>query len=110
QGGHPVIAAAAAAALSVQPFQYERPVRVDGSGVVEVVPDGPMYAHTRPGFADLRVLDEQGEQVAWREAPQPPALRRLPLVVLDRGRRGGAAVARVRTPVPVDRVTLVVPD
>jgi len=96
--------------IAVQPFQYERPLHVAGSGVVQVMPDGALYAHTRPGFADVRIVDGSGNPVPWRLAPQPAAVREQRLAILDSGRRSGMAVARVRTPAPVDRVTLDIPD
>ncbi|HEY3544074.1 MAG TPA: hypothetical protein VGK79_16170 [Gaiellaceae bacterium] len=96
--------------IALQPFLYERPLHVAGSGVAAVLPDGALYAHTRRGFADLRIVDAAGNQVPWRLAPQPGAVREQRLRVLDSGRRGALAVARVRTPAPVDRVTLDVPD
>ena len=101
---------AAAAALVLQPFRYERTLRAPRAAVVELEPDGALYAHAARDFADGRIVDADGGQVPWREAPQPPELFDRPLPVLDRGRRGALAVARVRTPVPVDRVVLVVPD
>ena len=101
---------AAVAALALQPFRYERTIDAPRAAVVEVEPDGRLYAHAAPDFADVRIVDGDGDQVPWREAPQPAAIAQRPLLVLDRGRRGAFAVARVRTPAPVDRVTLVVPD
>lgn len=101
---------AAAAALALQPFRYERVVDAPRAAVVEVEPDDRLYAHAARDFADVRIVDADGNQVPWREAPQPAAVVRRPLPVLDRGRRGAVAVARVRTTVPVDRLTLVVPD
>jgi hypothetical protein len=101
---------AAVAALALQPFRYERTIDAPRAAVVEVDPDGPLYAHAARDFADVRIVDADGNQVPWREAPQPAAAIMRPLPVLDRGRRGTLAVARVRTPVPVDRVRLVVPD
>jgi hypothetical protein len=102
---------AAAAAFSLQPFRYERTiVAPQAAAVVGVEPDGALYAHASRDLADVRFVDANGAQVPWRLAPQPPAVVERPLPVLDRGRRGAFAVARVRTPVPVDRVTLVVPN
>jgi hypothetical protein len=101
---------AAVAALSLQPFRYERTLRAPRAAVVELEPDGALYAHAAPDFGDLRIVDADGNQVPWRQAPQPPELVEQPLPVLDRGRRGVFAIARVKTPVPVDRVTLVVPN
>jgi len=101
---------AAVAAFALQAFRYERTIEAPRASVVEVHPDGRLYAHAAPDFADIRIVDGDGHQVPWREAPQPTPIVQRPLRVLDRGRRGAFAVARVRTPVPVDRVTLVVPD
>jgi hypothetical protein len=101
---------AAVAALALQPFRYERTIDAPRAAVVEVEPDGRLYAHAARDFADVRIVDAEGNQVPWRQAPQPAAIVQQPLPVLDRGRRGAFAVARVRTPEPVDRVTLVVPD
>ena len=101
---------AAVAALALQPFRYERTIDAPRAAVVEVEPDGRLYAHAARDFADVRIFDADGDPVPWRKAPQPAAIVARPLPVLDRGRRGAFAVARVRTPMPVDRVTLVVPD
>lgn len=101
---------AAAAALALQPFRYERAIDAPRAAVVEVEPDGLLYAHAARDLADVRIVDAAGNQVPWREAPQPAVIVERQLPVLDRGRRGSLAVARVRTPAPVDRVTLVVPD
>jgi hypothetical protein len=101
---------AAVAALALQPFRYQRTLEAPRAAVVEVEPDGRLYAHAARDFSDVRIVDADGNQVPWREAPQPAAIVRRPLPVLDRGRRGAFAVARVRTPVPVDNLTLVVPD
>jgi len=100
---------AAVAALALQPFRFERALDPSSKAPVEIVPDGSMYAHAQPDFGDLRIVDARGRQVPWRLEPQSrSAVRALP--VLDQGTRNGRAVARVRTPVAVDRVTLVVPD
>lgn len=101
--------AVAAAAISLHPFRYERTLRAARSPVVVLVPDGRMYAHARADFSDVRVVDARGAQVPWRLEPAAAAeARTLPL--FDRGRRGALAVARVRTPVPVDRLELQIPD
>jgi hypothetical protein len=113
-----VIAALLAAIVAaVAPVQqqlgFERQLRPAGRGPVQLVPDGPMFGHARPGFPDLRIVDSRGEQVPWRPLPAPPAaaVRRLP--VFDAGRRGVLTVARIdlgRAHAPVDRVTLEIPD
>src|SRR5205823_10969292 len=107
------VLAAAAPALSPQSFRYVRALRSAGAGPVELVPDGPLFAHARPDFSDLRVVDASGTQVPWRQAPEPAAGVERRLEVLDSGRRAGAAVARVDLGPGhriVDRVTLSVPD
>jgi hypothetical protein len=101
---------AAAAALALQPFRYARTIDAPGAAVVRIEPDGRLYAHAARDFADVRIVDADGNQVPWREAPQPSPITMRPLPVLDRGRRGALAIARVRAPSPVDRVTLVVPN
>ena len=35
--------------------------------------DGPLFAHTRVGFPDLRVFDARGGQVPWRRPPETGA-------------------------------------
>ena len=107
------VLAAAAPAVSPQSFRYVRALRSAGAGPVELVPDGPLLAHARPDFSDLRVVDASGTQVPWRQAPEPAEGVERRLEVLDSGRRAGAAVARVDLGPGhgiVDRVTLSVPD
>jgi hypothetical protein len=102
---------AAAAAVAIQSFRYERTVRPAAPGIVEVLPDGALWAHARDGFADLRVVDAAGDQVPWRLADVASAHDLdVTLPVIDSGRRGALAVARVRTRAPVERLTLDVPD
>lgn len=96
--------------IALQPFHYERTIDAPRAAVVSVEPDGRLYAHAARDLSDVRIVDADGNQVPWREAPQPAAIVQRPLPVLDRGRRGAFAVARVRTTVPLDRLTLVVPD
>src|SRR4030095_12046728 len=63
-------------------------------------------------FADVRIADADGNQVPWRTTPQPTTVEPQ-LIVLDAGRRGDTAVARVDLgPVhtAIDRVTLDIPD
>jgi hypothetical protein len=111
-----VIALLAVFLTAVAPVQqhlgYERQLRPAGRGPVELVPDGPMFAHTRPGFPDLRIVDARGEQVPWRPFAAPAAPARV-LAAFDAGRRGALAVARFdlgRAHAPVHRMTLQVPD
>jgi hypothetical protein len=108
-----VIALVAAIAVQVEQFRYARPLQARGTRPAELVADGPMFAHARANFADVRIADANGDQVPWRTPPQPPTAveRRLP--VLDAGRRGDTAVARVDlgpAHVVIDRVRLEIPD
>ena len=54
-----------------------------------------MLAHTREGFADLRVVDAGGAQVPWRRVPEERVVVGHEAAVLNSGRRGDAAVALV---------------
>ena len=105
-----MIAAVAAVALHAEQFRYVRPLEPRGSGPLEIVADGPMFAHARPDFGDVRIADAQGEQVPWRPAPEPRAAVERSLPLLDTGRRGNAAVARLRNVGVIDRITLDIPD
>jgi Protein of unknown function (DUF3999) len=105
-------AAVAAPAVDTARFRYVRTLRAAASAPAELVPDGPLLAHTRPGLPDLRIVDARGGQVPWRPLPAPAAA--APHVrVLDRGRTpGGLAVALLDLGAArraVDRLTLVVP-
>jgi hypothetical protein len=107
------IAVATGPSVAPQPFRFVRTLQPAGVGPVELIPDGAMFAHTRAGFGDLRIVDAHHGQVPWRPEPQGarPVVRALPM--FDRGRRGGAVVARVRVGSArgfVDRVDLVVPN
>lgn len=106
-------AVAGGPAIAPQDYRYRRALRPAGAGPVEVVPDGPLFAHTRPGFPDLRVVDARGAQVPWRMLPVPQASPQRAVPVLDSGRRAGAAVAILDLGPArsvVDRVVLDVPD
>ncbi len=107
-----LVLATTAAAFDTHRFRYERTLAPAGPYPVRFEPDGPLYSHSRAGFADLRILDAAGRQVPWRtlpveEGPAPAAAR-----VLNAGRQDGRAVAlldfgparRVR-----DRIELDVP-
>jgi hypothetical protein len=107
------VIAATAAALSLQPFRYERVIRGRGPGAVLVVPDGAMDAHARRDLGDVRIVDADGLQVPWRVEPPPVAAFERSLPVLDGGRRGALAVARVdvgRRGAAIDRLELQIPD
>jgi hypothetical protein len=105
--------AVAAPSTALESFRYERTLRAAGSGPVELVPDGPLYAHTHADFSDLRIVDARGVPVPWRHSPDDvPAFERS-VLVLDSGRRGGTAVARIDLGTShdvIDHVTLDVPD
>jgi hypothetical protein len=109
-----LLAAIVAAAAPVQQhLGFERQLQPAGRGPVQLVPDGPMFGHARPGFPDLRIVDSRGEQVAWRPLPPPPTTEARNVPVFDAGHRGALAVARIdlgRVHAPVDRVTLQIPD
>jgi hypothetical protein len=80
---------------------------------VLVEPDGALFEHSSPAFADLRVVDADGHAVPWRHAQGERAATSEAVPVLNSGRQGHAAVAlldlgaqrRVR-----DRVVLDIPD
>ena len=106
------LAAAAMAQPPLQRLRFERALRT-GAGPAELQPDGAMYAHSRSDFSDLRIVDGRGAQVPWRPEPEAADAAWRPVVVLDAGRRGGAAVARLDLGPEhgvVDEVTLDVPD
>jgi hypothetical protein len=112
-----VIALLAVLVAAVAPVQqqlaFERQLQPHTRGPVLLEPDGPMFAHTRVGFPDLRIVDAHGDQVPWRQFPAPPVAQARDLPLLDAGRRGALTVARLDLGsghAPVDRVTLQVPD
>jgi len=105
---------AAAVEVDRTDFRYVRPLLADpGIEPVLVEPDGALFEHSLPGFADLRIADARGHEVAWRrvQSRRSAALQTVP--VLNSGHQGRFAVAlldlgtrrRVR-----DRVVLEVPD
>jgi Protein of unknown function (DUF3999) len=85
--------AAGAATIDEADFRYERVLRAPSSGYVAFTPDGPLFAHSRPGLADLRVIDAEGRQTPWRFLPDPAAANVLEVELLNSGRRRGAVVA-----------------
>jgi hypothetical protein len=89
-------AAAVAGGVQQDEFRYTRelPAQV-ASGRVAFEPDGPMLGHAQPGFADLRVVDADGNQVPWRDVPEGRLAVGHEAAVLNSGRRGDVAVALV---------------
>jgi hypothetical protein len=91
-----VVAAVLALAGAVVPdetkFRYERTLPAPAGVLVAFEPDGLLFFHSKPGFADLRVLDRGGVQVPWRPLPEVEEGEQA-AQVLNSGRRGGAAVA-----------------
>lgn len=108
-----LLAAALAAGVERGGFRYTRPLVPAGAGgSVVLEPDAPLFAHSRAGFADLRIVDSRGEQVPWRRLPARGGAGPDRVRVLNSGRQGRYALAlldlgprrRVR-----DRVVLDVP-
>lgn len=105
---------ATAAQVNRGDFRYVRPLVADpGDEPVFVEPDGALFEHSLPGFADLRIADARGHEVAWRRAKSGRSTPPEAVPVLNSGRQGRFAVAlldlgaqrRIR-----DRVVLEVPD
>jgi hypothetical protein len=104
---------AIAAEVDRSDFRSVRPlVAGPGSEPVLVEPDGALFEGSLPGFADLRIADARGREVAWRQVPSRPSAVPEAVPVLNGGRQGRFAVAlldlgsrRIR-----DRVALDVPD
>ena len=105
---------AAAAGLDRADFRYQRPLVAGAAGKpVLIEPDGPLFEHSRPGFADLRIADARGQQVPWRRANFERVAPPEAVPVLNSGHQKRFAVAlldlgerrRIR-----DRVVLEVPD
>jgi hypothetical protein len=105
---------AAAARLDRADFRYQRPlVAGPGGKPVLIEPDGPLFEHSLPGFADLRIADARGRHVPWRRADFGRVAAPEAMPVLNSGRQGRFAVAlldlgarrKIR-----DRVVLEVPD
>jgi hypothetical protein len=88
-----VVAAALAgpAAVAQEDFRWERTVE-SSAGLVTFVPDGPLFAHARPAFADLRVVDSVGRQVPWRRLPDPAPRSSKEVELLNAGVQGRAFV------------------
>ena len=106
-------AAPAALALDETGFRYTRPLAASGEAPVVFEPDGPLFAHARAGFADLRILDARGRQVPWRLRPEPELVVPTQVPLLNRGRQAGKAVAlidRGPDPSPIARIELQLPE
>jgi hypothetical protein len=110
-----------AGGVATDDLRYTRMVEGAGGSHVAVEPDAPMFAHARPGFADVRVVDARGEQVPWRTRPADVPVFDEPVLVLNSGRQGRFAVALLdlgagaggsggRARAIRDRVVLDVPD
>jgi hypothetical protein len=93
-----LLAALATAPLAVgadvdgSSFRYVRQLDRRGAGAAAFRADGPMFAHSRPDFADVRVLDRNDAQVPWRRPPETGA-QRVAARLLNNGRTPTAAVA-----------------
>lgn len=95
-------------------FRYVRPLVASPNGApVLVEPDGALFEHSLPGFADLRIADARGHEVAWRRARSDRSAAAATVPVLNSGRQGHFAVAlldlgaqrKIR-----DRIVLETPD
>lgn len=96
-----VLAAVSIAGTAADSFRYERPLPdVAATGQAAFEPDGAMLAHTRAGFADLRIIDADGERVAWRERPADEASSGRRATVLSSGFQGSSASALIDTGSP----------
>jgi hypothetical protein len=89
-------AAAVAGGVQQDEFRYTRelPAQV-ASGRMAFEPDGPMLGHAQQAFADLRVVDADGNQVPWRHVPEGRLAIGHEAALLNSGRRSDVAVALV---------------
>jgi hypothetical protein len=85
-------ALAATAGVEEADFRWERTVQASGGGLVRFAADGPLFAHARPGLADLRVVDATGRQVPWRWLPDPAPRALKEVELLNAGVREKAFV------------------
>src|SRR3989442_14503036 len=87
--------ASTAAAVDTHRFRYERSLSPAGPYPVRFEPDGPLYSHSRAGFADLRIIDAAGRQVPWRMLPVEAGPGPGPARVVEARRRGRAGVSQL---------------
>ncbi|MDB6167729.1 MAG: hypothetical protein JWM88_593 [Verrucomicrobia bacterium] len=97
------------AALDAKAWAVRRPVALGQPGVQELELDAAALAHSRPDFADLRLL-RAGKQVPYL-LEQPALARSLPLEITAEAdpKRPTASVWRARLPqtgLPLRRLTL----
>ena len=94
-------------------FRYTRSLDARAGAPVRFEPDARMYGHTRPDFADLRILDADGEQVPWRPEPRAEPVPRQAVTLVASGRRGdvvSVVVDRGAVRPVIDRIELEIPD
>jgi hypothetical protein len=106
-------AASQAAGVDETQFRFVRTLTAPAGVPVSFEPDGPLYGHAANGFADLRIVDADGEQVPWRVEPKPEAVAEQQVELVARGRQGNTVtVVTDRGPVRpvVDRAVLQIPD
>jgi hypothetical protein len=79
RAAHAAVAAAilAAGGLHAQQsaperFRVERPIVTDGSGPRRLAIDVPLLAGAEPGFRDMRIFDQTGDQVPYLLLQSPP--------------------------------------
>lgn len=105
---------AAAAQVDPTEFRYQRALVAEpGGGPVLVEPDGAMFEHSQPGFADLRIVDGRDQEMAWRRDEQARGTAAQQVTVLNSGRQGRFAVGLLDLGAERtirDRIALDVPD
>jgi hypothetical protein len=105
---------AAAATVDRADFRYQRPlVAGSDSDPVRVEPDGSLFEHSLPGFADLRIADARGQEVPWRRMRSGRSGASEAVPVLNSGHQGRFAVALLDLGARrriIDRMVLDVPD
>ena len=89
-----LFAAPAGWALDASRYRYTRELQAAGPGVARFEPDARLFAHARPLFADLRIVDVRRREVPWRALTRRAAPVRA-VRVLNSGSRRGKAVALV---------------